>query len=132
MPNENRDKSVAVLPLDSRESPALADELRRRVITRLTELGKLRVVSSGDSVQDKASTRDLREIGKRLGVTHLLVGNLQAANNRVRVSVFLFDVATEQHVWADDFDRDLTSLSSLSPIESEITTGIAHQLVTGF
>jgi len=85
------------------------------------------VVSSDDLIQDKPSaTHDLREIGKRIGVTYLLEGSVARVGNEVRVNVQLIDVATDKHVWADTFDRDLTSLSD---IESEIAAGIANELV---
>jgi TolB-like protein len=130
-PKENRDKSIAVLPFEnlsaSSEFDAFPDEVRREVINRLGKLGELRVVSSDDLTQDKSSTTpDLREIGKRLGVTHVLIGSVQRSGNYVRLNVQLIEAATDRHVWADTFDRQLTDLSS---IESEIAAGIANELV---
>ena len=69
--------------------------------------------------------RNLREIGKQLGVAHLVEGSVQRTGNRVRVNAQLVDVRTDQHLWAETYDRDLADVFA---IQSEIARSIASQL----
>ena len=69
--------------------------------------------------------RNLREIGQQLGVTHLVEGSVQRADNRVRVNAQLIDARTDAHLWAQTYDRDLADVFA---IQSEIAKAIADQL----
>jgi len=72
-----------------------------------------------------AAARNLREIGKQLGVANLLEGSVQRAGNRVRVNAQLIDARTDAHLWAQTYDRDLADVFA---IQSEIAKTIAEQL----
>src|SRR4029453_15010933 len=67
----------------------------------------------------------MREIGKALGVAHLLVGSAQRSANKVRVNAQLVDVRNDAHLWAQTYDRDLADVFA---IQSEIAKAIADQL----
>src|SRR5205807_8463702 len=67
--------------------------------------------------------RNAREIGKALGVATLLEGSVRRAGNRVRVSVQLINADTDEHIWAEDYDRDLTDVFA-------IQTDLAQKIVS--
>src|SRR4029077_7658721 len=69
--------------------------------------------------------RNLREIGRQLGVAHLLEGSVQRAANKVRVNAQLIDARNDAHLWAQTYDRDLADVFA---IQSEIAKAIADQL----
>ncbi len=69
--------------------------------------------------------RNLREIGRQLGVAHVLEGSVQRAANRIRVNAQLIDARTDAHLWAQTYDRDLADVFA---IQSEIAQTIADQL----
>src|SRR6476646_3542083 len=69
--------------------------------------------------------RDLRKIGRELGVAHLLEGSVQRVSNRVRVNAQLIDARNDGHLWAQTYDRDLADVFA---IQSEIAKAIADQL----
>ena len=71
------------------------------------------------------AARDLREIGRQLGVAHLLEGSVQRSANKIRVNAQLIDARTDAHVWAETYDRDLADVFA---IQSEIAKAIADQL----
>src|SRR5260370_30778934 len=69
--------------------------------------------------------RNLREIGQQLRVAHVVEGSVQRSGNRVRVNAQLIDARTDQHLWGETYDRDL---SDVFAIQSEIAKTIAAQL----
>ena len=127
----DQDNAIAAFPLadlsSSNESAALCEGIRQEVITELTKMGELKVVSSAEAMRSDAASPEVRAIGEKLGVSHVLVGSVQRAGNRVRVTLQLIEVATESHVWAEVYDRELTDLFAM---ESEIAATVAKQLAT--
>ena len=71
------------------------------------------------------ATRNLRDIGEKLGVAHLLEGSVQRVANKVRVNAQLIDARNDAHLWAQTYDRDLADVFA---IQSEIAEAIAQQL----
>lgn len=125
------DKSIAVLPFEdmtgSGPSAHLADGLQDEVLTDLAKRSDLKVISRTSVLQYKnAKERNLSEIGRELGVSHLLEGSVMLGNNdRVRVNVQLIEARTGNHLWADTFDRNVTDVFA---IEQEIAKGVADQI----
>src|SRR5215467_4277387 len=122
------DKSIAVLPFqnlsDEKENAYFADGIQDEILTNLSKIGDLKVISrmsvmsySGDGA------RNAREIGKALGVATLLEGSVRRAGNRVRVSVQLINANNDEHIWAEDYDRDLTDVFA-------IQTDLAHKIAS--
>src|SRR5205085_11801865 len=70
-------------------------------------------------------TQNLREIGKSLGVSTILEGSVRRSGNRVRVNVQLIDATTDEHLWASDYDRDLTDVFA---IQTDLAQKIANEL----
>jgi TolB-like protein/class 3 adenylate cyclase/Flp pilus assembly protein TadD len=123
-------KSIAVLPFANlsanQENAFFTDGVQDEILTHLAKIADLKVISRTSVMQYKTGTeRNLREIGKQLGVAHLLEGSVQRAANRVRVNAQLINAQTDAHLWAETFDRDLADVFA---IQSEIARTIANQL----
>ena len=121
--------SVAVLPFENLTAdPAnayFADGIQNEVLTNLAKLGGLKVISR-TSVQKYASRpENLRVVAKELGVGAVLEGSVQRAGNRVHVIAQLIDAATDDHLWAETYDREVTDLFA---VQSEIATRVANAL----
>jgi TolB-like protein/Tfp pilus assembly protein PilF len=123
------DKSIAVLPFenlsDEKENAYFADGVQDDVLTNLSKIGDLRVISRTSVMQYRGRPTNLREIGKALGVSNILEGSVRRAGNRVRVNVQLIDANTDEHVWANDYDRDVTDVFA---IQSDLAREIANAL----
>jgi TolB-like protein/Flp pilus assembly protein TadD len=124
------DKSIAVLPFqnlsDEKENAYFADGIQDDILTNLSKIGDLKVISrtSVNSYRDNAA-RNAREIGKALGVATLLEGSVRRIGNRVRVNVQLINADNDEHIWAEDYDRDLTDVFA---IQSDLARNIASAL----
>jgi TolB-like protein/Tfp pilus assembly protein PilF len=124
------DKSIAVLPFenlsDEKENAYFADGVQDEILTDLARIADLKVISRRSVMAYKSGiARNLREIGRQLGVAHVLEGSVQRSGNRVRVNVQLVDTRTDGHLWAQTYDRDLADVFA---IQSEIAKTIADQL----
>jgi len=124
------EKSIAVLPFDNLsrdpDNAFFTDGVQDEILTDLAKIADLKVISRSSVMQYKSEVaRDLRKIGRELGVAHLLEGSVQRANNRVRVNAQLIDARNDAHLWAQTYDRDLADVFA---IQSEIAKTIADQL----
>ncbi len=127
------DKSIAVLPFenlsDDQENEYFADGIQDDVLANLAKLADLKVTSRTSVRQYRTGTRNLREIGVALGVAHILEGTVRRAGNRVRVNVQLINARTDDHIWVDTFDRELTDLFALqSELAEQITIALRANL----
>ena len=93
----------------------------------LSKIGDLKVISRNSVQPYKDGPRDLREIGRALGVRTVLQGNVRTAGNRARINVQLIDTRNEAQIWAESFDREITDVLS---VESELALRIAAALQT--
>jgi TolB-like protein/Tfp pilus assembly protein PilF len=124
------DKSIAVLPFqnlsDEKENAYFADGVQDDVLTNLSKIGDLKVISRMSVMSYRGDgARNAREIGKSLGVGTLLEGSVRRMGNRVRVSVQLIDAENDRHLWAEDYDRDLTDVFA---IQTDLARKIASAL----
>jgi len=124
-----RAASVAVLPFlnlsaDS-ENEFFADGITEDVIAHLAKIRSLKVISRTSVMAFKKSGRSLREIGEKLGAATVVEGSIRRAGNRVRIVAQLVDALTDEHIWADTYDRDLTDIFA---IQSEVALNIATAL----
>ena len=127
-------KSIAVLPLenlsDDKENAFFADGIQDDVLTSLAKIKDLKVISrtSVMSYRNKAA-RNLREMGTELGVASVLEGSVRRVMNRVLVNVQLIDTASDQHLWAERYDRTLAdSLTLQGELASEIAGALRATL----
>jgi TolB-like protein/Tfp pilus assembly protein PilF len=123
------DKSIAVLPFenlsDEKENAYFADGIQDDVLTNLSKISELRVISRTSVMQYRGRPTNVREIGKALGVSNILEGSVRRSGNRVRVNVQLIDANTDEHIWANDYDRDVTDVFA---IQSDLAREIANAL----
>src|SRR4051812_4210506 len=123
------DKSIAVLPFenlsDDKENAYFADGVQDDILTNLSKIGDLKVISRTSVMPYRGKTQNLSDIGKTLGVSNILEGSVRRSGNKVRVNVQLIDATNDQHVWAEDYDGDL---SDVFKIQTELATKIASAL----
>ena len=120
---------LAVLPLTciSRD-PAdemFADGLTEELIAYLAQGTSFRVVARTSVMPYKGVTKSIRDIGRELGVGSILEGSVRRSANTVRISVNLVDARSEEHLWANRFDRELTDILA---IQDEIARGVSKAL----
>src|SRR5438874_10938545 len=122
-------KSIAVLPFESlsedKGNAYFAEGVQDEILTRLAKVADLTVISRSSTQRFKSAPSDLREIARQLGVMHIVEGNVQKANDQVRVNVQLINALTDAHLWAYTYDRKLNDIFS---VESEIAKTIADTL----
>lgn len=123
------DKSIAVLPFenlsDDKENAYFADGIQDDVLTNLSKIGDLKVISRTSVMPYRGKGTNVREIGKALGVATILEGSVRRSGNRVRVNVQLINAENDQHIWAEDYDRDLTDVFA---IQTDLAQKIAAEL----
>ena len=123
------DKSIAVLPFqnlsDEKQNAYFADGMQDDILTNLSKIGDLKVISRMSVMSFREGARNAHDIGKALGVATLLEGSVRRAGNRVRVSVQLIDAENDRHLWAEDYDRDLTDVFA---IQTDLARKIASAL----
>src|SRR5437867_3357761 len=123
------DKSIAVLPFenlsDEKQNAYFADGIQDDVLTNLSKIGDLKVISRTSVMPYRGKASNVREIGKTLGVSTILEGSVRRVGNRVRVNVQLINTANDEHMWAEDYDRDLTDVFA---IQTDLAQKIASEL----
>src|SRR5438093_4150122 len=124
------DKSIAVLPFqnlsDENENAYFADGIQDDILTNLSKISDLKVISRTSVMSYRGSgIRNARDIGKALGVATLLEGSVRRIGNRVRVNVQLINANNDEHIWAEDYDRDLTDVFA---IQTDLAQKIASAL----
>ena len=123
--------SVAVLPFVNRssleEDAYFADGIHDELLTTLAKIGSLRVTSRTSVMRYRDGAVSIPEIGRELGVGSVLEGGVQRAGRQVRINAQLIDASTDEHLWAESFDREI-STDNLFSIQSEITRSIADAL----
>src|SRR5437588_3475816 len=124
------EKSIAVLPFqslsDEKENAYFADGMQDDILTNLSKIGDLKVISRMSVMSYRGdAVRNAREIGKALGVATLLEGSVRRSGNRVRVNVQLINASNDEHIWAEDYDGDLTDVFA---IQTDLAQKIASAL----
>ena len=130
-PEAPLERSIAVLPftnmtMDEQNDP-FTDGIHDDLLTQLSRIASLKTTSRTSVLQYKATTKTMPEIGAELGVATILEAGVQRSGDRVRINVQLIDAAADEHLWAEQYDRELTA-SNVFEIQSEIATAIAAQL----
>jgi adenylate cyclase len=128
--------SIAVLPFqnmsDDPKQEYFADGVAEDVLTTLSKIQELMVIARNSSFVFKGQTRDIREIGRTLGVRYVLEGSVRRAGNRVRLAAQLIDSLNGSHVWADRFEGDLDDVFELQDrITQDIVSALEVSLTRG-
>ena len=123
------EKSIAVLPFENfsgkPENAYFADGIQDDILTNLSKIGDLKVISRTSVMAYRGKQKSVRQIGKELGVGAILEGSVRREANRVRVNVQLINAQNDEHIWAEDYDRDLTDVFA---IQTDLAQKIAHEL----
>ena len=122
-------KSIAVLPFESlgdNNSPSyFADGVQDNILTDLGKVGDLKVISRSGVAPYRGKNRNMKQIGRDLGVANVLEGSVQISGDRVRINAQLIDTQTDSQIWAEQYDRKLEDIFAL---QSELAQTIAAQL----
>jgi len=123
------DKSIAVLPFenlsDEKENAFFADGIQDDILTNLSKIGDLKVISRTSVMGYRGKGPNVREIGKALGVSTILEGSVRREGNRVRLNVQLINANNDEHIWANNYDRDLTDVFA---IQTDLAREVADAL----
>lgn len=122
-------KSIAVLPFDNLsrdpDNAYFTEGVQDEILTRLAKISDLKVISRTSTQNFKSAPENLGDIAKQLGVSNVLEGSVQRVADQVRVNVQLINAVTDEHLWADTYDRKLTDIFG---VESEIAQNVAQAL----
>ncbi len=127
---DNTAKSIAVLPFENRgddkENAYFAEGVQDQILTNLAKVSELKVISNTSARQYKSGVpRNVREIGKQLGVAYVLEGSVQRSHDKVQINAQLIDTRTDTHIWAETYDRPAGDLFA---IQSELAQSIVATL----
>ena len=124
--------SLAVLPFANRsaeeDTQYFVDGVHDDLLTQLARMSDLKVISRTSVREYRDTTKNIRQIAQELGVTTVLEGAVQRSGNRVRITAQLIDANTDEHLWADSFDREL-SPTKIFEIQTEIARAISAALL---
>jgi TolB-like protein/class 3 adenylate cyclase len=123
------EKSIAVLPFENLsrdpDNAYFATGIQDEILTRLAKIGSLKVISHTSTQQYAARPGNLPEIARQLGVAHILEGSVQKAGDQVHINAQLIRAATDEHLWAESYDRKLENIFG---VEAEVATSVADAL----
>jgi len=122
-------RSIAVLPFANRSNQQddlfFTDGIHDDLLTQLAKIRELTVTSRTSVMEYRDTSKNIKDIGTELNVATILEGGIQKVGNRVRINTQLIEVATDKHLWAETFDRDLTA-ENIFDIQSEIARKIVQ------
>jgi adenylate cyclase len=124
-----RELSICILPFANMSGDAeqeyFSDGISEDITTDLSKISALAVIARNTAFMFKGQSVDVCDIGRKLGVSHVLEGSVRKAGSRVRITAQLIDGATGDHLWAERYDRDLTDIFA---IQDEISKAIVAAL----
>ena len=122
---------LAVLPFVSGslegESEFFATGVHDDLLTQLALLQSVRVISRTSVLEYKDTQKNIRRIGEELGADAILEGGVQSAGDRIRINAQLIDAATDEHLWAQTYDRELTA-ANIFKVQTDIARSIASAM----
>ena len=123
------DKSIAVLPFENlsadKDNAYFADGMQDEILTKLAKIGALRVVSRTSTRKYASHPDDIKSVALQLGVASILEGSVQKSGNAVHINVQLIRAATDEHLWAESYDR---TLDNIFGVEGEVAQAVADAL----
>lgn len=123
------DKSIAVLPFDNLstdpDSEIFRDGMTEDILTYLSQIGDLKVISRTSVMQYKDTEKSIPQIAKELGVSYILEGSIRKNGDKVRVTAQLIEAKSDDHIWADNYDKTITDIFE---IQSEVSQEIVDAL----
>lgn len=123
------EKSIAVLPFKNmsqdKSTEYFTDGMTEDIITQLSKIGELKVISRTSVMLYKNSTKGLRDIGEELNVGNILEGSVRKEGNQIRITGQLVNAKTDEHIWAETYDR---TLEDVFLVQSDVAQQIAGAL----
>src|ERR1700730_11744016 len=123
------EKGIAVLPFENLsrdpDNAYFASGIQDEILTRLAKIGSLKVISRTSTQQYAARPDNLAQIARQLGVANILEGSVQKAANQVHINAQLIRAATDEHLWAETYDR---TLDNIFGVEAEVADSLAEAL----
>jgi len=123
--------SIVVLPFSNLSGDAsqeyFADAVTEDIITGLAQFRDLFVISGNSSFTYKGKAVDLKQVGRELGVRFALEGSVRRSKNRLRVTTQLIDAMTDEHMWAETYDREFTA-ANFFEVQDTITRQVVAEL----
>jgi len=121
--------SIAVLPFDNMsadpEQEYFSDGISEDILTDLSKLSGLLVISRHSTFVYKGKSISAQQVSQELGVRYVLEGSVRKAGNKIRITAQLIDAVTNDHIWADRYDRDLEDVFAL---QDEVSRKIVNAL----
>ena len=121
--------SIAVLPFANMsgdpEQEYFSDGLTEDIITGLSRFHSLFVIARNSAFAFKGQAVNVQDVGKKLGARYVIEGSVRKVGNRVRVTAQLIDAQTGNHLWAENFDRELDDIFA---VQDEVTGSILSSL----
>ena len=129
------EKSIAVLPFENlssdKENAYFAAGIQDEILTSLAKIGDLKVISRSSTQQYQSGPRNLREIARQLGVANILEGSVQKNGPAVHVNVQLIKAATDEHLWAESYNRTLDNIFGVQGEIAQMVAEALHAKLTG-
>ena len=126
---------IAVLPFSAvtatEDSEFFAAGVHDDLLTKLAQLPSILVISRTSVLEYRGVQRNIREIGEALGADVILEGGVQSAGERIRINAQLIDADTDEHLWAETYDRELTA-GNIFDVQDDIADAIAEALQSTF
>jgi len=123
--------SIAVLPFANRsandDDAFFVDGIHDDLLSHISKIGSIKIISRTSVLQYRDTTKTIPQIAEELGVATVLEGGVQRAGEHVRINVQLIDAQTDEHLWAETYDRQL-SAANIFAIQTEVATAIAEAL----
>jgi adenylate cyclase len=133
---QSSNASIAVLPFTNMsndpEQEFFSDGITEDIITELSKVSALKVIARTSTFIYRGKSIDIRQVGKELGVSHVLEGSVRKSGNRIRVTAQLIDSSTGQHMWAERYDRELVDIFEVQDeIMREIVSALDVEMLAG-
>tara|TARA_X000000368_G_C23027974_1_gene711139 strand:- start:42 stop:2060 length:2019 start_codon:yes stop_codon:yes gene_type:complete len=123
------DKTIAVLPFENLgqdgDDEYFADGMTEDILTELSKIKDLLVISRTTVMKYKGTKKSIKEIGEELGVANILEGSIRRVGERVRITGQLINAQSDQHLWAEKYDRDIKDIFA---VQDEVANAIANAL----
>jgi len=123
------ENSIAVLPFQDmspgKDQEYFCDGMAEEILNILAQIESLKVVARSSSFAFKNKNEDIREVGKKLGVSNILEGSIRKSGDRIRITVQLISVSSGLHLWSEKYDREIHDIFA---IQDEISLAIVERL----